>query len=130
MQPVLAYVVLALNIAVYGYGIFIALTDGGDASNDYFLSLAKVNEDVLNGQYWRCACAWRMCRLLFVRCFDSRPACRLKLCRTHYRVMEVVLGVQLLVLIAERIQLGYARPALDYELHIQGFVLLVNVSGQ
>ena len=49
----LSYVVLSLNLAVYSYGIFIALTQGGDASNDYFLSLAKVNENVLNGEYWR-----------------------------------------------------------------------------
>ena len=53
----LSYVVLALNLAVYAVGIGIALTAGGEASNDYFLQLAKVNEDVLNGQYWRCA-AW------------------------------------------------------------------------
>jgi len=52
---VLSYVVLALNLAVYAVGIGIALTAGGEASNDYFLQLAKVNEDVLNGQYWRCA---------------------------------------------------------------------------
>ena len=51
----LSYVVLALNLAVYAVGIGIALTAGGEASNDYFLQLAKVNEDVLNGQYWRCA---------------------------------------------------------------------------
>ena len=50
----LSYVVLALNLAVYAVGIGIALTAGGEASNDYFLQLAKVNEDVLNGQYWRC----------------------------------------------------------------------------
>ena len=61
----LSYVVLALNLAVYAVGIGIALTVGGEASNDYFLQLAKVNEDVLNGQYWRCAtldCALRRAR--------------------------------------------------------------------
>ena len=56
--------VLALNLAVYAVGIGIALTAGGEASNDYFLQLAKVNEDVLNGQYWRCASAGcAVCRL-------------------------------------------------------------------
>ena len=54
VKPILSYVVLALNLAVYAVGIGIALTAGGEASNDYFLQLAKVNEDVLNGQYWRC----------------------------------------------------------------------------
>ena len=54
VRPVLSYVVLALNLGVYAVGIGIALTAGGEASNDYFLQLAKVNEDVLNGQYWRC----------------------------------------------------------------------------
>ena len=54
VKPVLSYVVLALNLMVYGNGIFIALTQGGDASNDYFLSLAKINENVVNGEYYRC----------------------------------------------------------------------------
>ena len=54
MKPVLSYVILALNLMVYGNGVFIALTQGGDASNDYFLSLAKINENVVNGEYYRC----------------------------------------------------------------------------
>jgi hypothetical protein len=53
VRPVLSYVVLALNLGVYAVGIGIALTAGGEASNDYFLQLAKVNEEVLNGEYWR-----------------------------------------------------------------------------
>lgn len=55
VKPVLSYVVLLLNLLVYCYGILIALTQGGEASNDYFLSLAKVNENVMNGEYYRCA---------------------------------------------------------------------------
>lgn len=55
VKPVLSYVVLSLNLLVYSYGILIALTQGGDASNEYFLSLAKVNENVMNGEYYRCA---------------------------------------------------------------------------
>ena len=54
VRPVLSYLVLAINLGVYAIGIGIALTAGGEASNDYFLQLAKVNEEVLNGQYWRC----------------------------------------------------------------------------
>lgn len=53
VKPVLSYIVLGLNLMVYSYGILIALTQGGDASNEYFLSLAKVNENVMNGEYWR-----------------------------------------------------------------------------
>lgn len=55
VKPVLSYVVLSLNLLVYCYGILIAVTQGGEASNDYFLSLAKVNENVMNGEYYRCA---------------------------------------------------------------------------
>lgn len=59
VKPILSYAVLGLNLAVYSVGIAIALTQGGDASNEYFLSLAKINENVMNGEYWRCGVAMR-----------------------------------------------------------------------
>ncbi|KAK9820107.1 hypothetical protein WJX72_006208 [[Myrmecia] bisecta] len=53
VTPRVAYVMLGLNLAVYGAGVGLALLQGGDASNDYFLALAKVNEAVVAGEYWR-----------------------------------------------------------------------------
>ncbi|EIE25226.1 rhomboid-domain-containing protein [Coccomyxa subellipsoidea C-169] len=53
VKPYLAYALLFLNLAVYGAGIAVALTQGNDASNEWFLSLAKVNEKVASGEFYR-----------------------------------------------------------------------------
>ncbi|KAK9846361.1 hypothetical protein WJX81_002390 [Elliptochloris bilobata] len=53
VQPRLCYVVLAMNLAVYAAGIGIAVAQGNDASNDFFLALAKVNDSVVAGEYYR-----------------------------------------------------------------------------
>jgi hypothetical protein len=53
VPPRLAYVLLFLNLAVYGGGIAIALTQGNDASNEWFLSLAKMNDKVAAGEFYR-----------------------------------------------------------------------------
>ena len=54
VKPYLSYVLLFLNLAVYGGGIAIALTQSNDASNEWFLSLAKVNDRVAGGEFYRC----------------------------------------------------------------------------
>lgn len=53
VTPYLAYALLFLNLAVYGAGIGLALTQGNNASNEWFLSLAKVNEKVAGGEFYR-----------------------------------------------------------------------------
>lgn len=53
VPPRLTYVLLGANLAVYGWGVYLALTQGPDASNDYFLDLAKDNSAVLAGEYYR-----------------------------------------------------------------------------
>lgn len=53
VQPNLAYGLLLINLAVYGAGIALALTRGNDYSNDWFLSLAKMNEKVADGEFYR-----------------------------------------------------------------------------
>ena len=53
VKPRLAYVLLAANLSVYAAGAVIALTAGADASNDFFLALAKSNAEVVNGEYYR-----------------------------------------------------------------------------
>ena len=53
MDPYIAYGLLFLNLAVYGAGIALALTQGNDFSNDWFLSLAKMNDKVANGELYR-----------------------------------------------------------------------------
>ncbi len=53
VTPYLAYALLFLNLAVYGAGIGLALTQGNDFSNEWFLSLAKINEKVASGEVYR-----------------------------------------------------------------------------
>ena len=52
-QPRVTYVLLGLNLVLYLVGIGIALRAGGEASNQWFLSLAKSNEALQNGEIWR-----------------------------------------------------------------------------
>ena len=54
VQPRLTYALLALNLTVYGVGVGIALAGDAEASNEYFLALAKDNAAVIgNGEYYR-----------------------------------------------------------------------------
>jgi hypothetical protein len=53
VKPYLAYALLFLNLAVYGAGVGLALTQGNDFSNEWFLSLAKVNDKVASGEFYR-----------------------------------------------------------------------------
>ena len=52
-QPRVTYVLLGLNLAMYLAGIGIALRVGGEASNQWFLSLAKSNQALQDGEIWR-----------------------------------------------------------------------------
>lgn len=45
-KPKLWLAFLAANLSVYAAGIFIALTVSNEASNEFFLSLAKINSEV------------------------------------------------------------------------------------
>ena len=53
VEPYIAYGLLLLNLAVYGAGVALALTQGNDFSNDWFLSLAKMNDKVASGELYR-----------------------------------------------------------------------------
>ena len=44
---------LGLNLLVYGAGLSILFTEGFDSEQTYFFSLAKVNEAVAEGEYYR-----------------------------------------------------------------------------
>jgi hypothetical protein len=46
VEPCVSYALLAANLSVYAAGIAIALLDSGEASNEFFLLLAKVNSEV------------------------------------------------------------------------------------
>ena len=52
-QPRVTYVLLGLNLVLYLVGVGIALRVGGEASNQWFLSLAKSNEALQNGEIYR-----------------------------------------------------------------------------
>ena len=53
VEPYIAYGLLLLNLAVYGAGVALALTQGNDFSNEWFLSLAKINDKVASGELYR-----------------------------------------------------------------------------
>jgi hypothetical protein len=53
VQPQLSYYILLVNIVIYFAGLAAGWLEGGDVSEDYFLSLAKVNSEIELGQYYR-----------------------------------------------------------------------------
>ena len=54
-QPFLSYVVLGLNLSVYAAGLAVRFSMGESSGEDYFYMLAKVNDEVTHGEYYRCA---------------------------------------------------------------------------
>jgi hypothetical protein len=52
---------------MYGAGIALALTQGNDYSNEWFLSLAKINDKVAQGEYYR------LCSPLLAHSLGSDP---------------------------------------------------------
>jgi hypothetical protein len=54
IKPRLAYLLLAINLGVYAAGIVAGLgPEGGDAQQDYFLALAKIDSGIETGEYYR-----------------------------------------------------------------------------
>jgi hypothetical protein len=55
IKPRIAYLLLAINLGVYGAGLVAGLgPEGADAQQDYFLALAKTDVGVEAGEYYRC----------------------------------------------------------------------------
>ena len=52
-QPFLSYVVLGLNLSVYAAGLAVRFGMGESSGEDYFYMLAKVNDEVTHGEYYR-----------------------------------------------------------------------------
>lgn len=64
-QPFLSYGVLIVNLAVYAAGLGLRFSLGESSGEDYFYMLAKVNDEVVQGEYYRCV----LCKLgLLSRC--------------------------------------------------------------
>lgn len=47
--------VLGLNLSVYTAGLAVRFSMGESSGEDYFYMLAKVNDEVTHGEYYRCA---------------------------------------------------------------------------
>lgn len=57
MKPRWSYLLLAINVGVYAAGLVAGLgPEGADASQDYFLALAKIDSAIESGEYYRRAC--------------------------------------------------------------------------
>ncbi len=54
-KPFLSYGVLVVNLAVYMAGLGLRFSMGESSGEDYFYMLAKVNDEVVQGEYYRCA---------------------------------------------------------------------------
>ena len=52
-KPFLSYGVLVVNLAVYSAGLAVRFTLGEPSGEDYFYMLAKVNDEVVQGEYYR-----------------------------------------------------------------------------
>lgn len=52
-RPLLSYVVLGLNLSVYAAGLAVRFGMGESSGEDYFYMLAKVNDEVTHGEYYR-----------------------------------------------------------------------------
>lgn len=84
-QPFLSYGVLIVNLAVYMAGLGVRFSLGESSGESYFYGLAKVNDEVVQGEYYRCVfCA------LFACCCHPFPA----RCRPHRDVCLVLLYVK------------------------------------
>ena len=55
VKPRLAYLIVALNIAVYLYGLSLRFSEGEDGPLRYFNSLANINAGIEGGEYYRYA---------------------------------------------------------------------------
>lgn len=53
VKPRFSYLILALNLSVYAYGLTLRFTKGEDAPLQYFDSLANLNAGIENGEYYR-----------------------------------------------------------------------------
>lgn len=54
-KPFLSYGVLVVNLAVYAAGLGVRFSLGESSGEDYFYMLAKVNDEIVQGEYYRCA---------------------------------------------------------------------------
>ena len=52
-QPFLSYGVLVVNLAVYLAGLGVRFSLGESSGESYFYGLAKVNDEVVQGEYYR-----------------------------------------------------------------------------
>lgn len=52
-KPFLSYGVLVVNLAVYMAGLGLRFSLGESSGEDYFYMLAKVNDEVVQGEYYR-----------------------------------------------------------------------------
>ncbi|DBB13759.1 TPA: hypothetical protein ACH3X3_000767 [Trebouxia sp. C0006] len=52
-KPFLSYGVLVVNLAVYAAGLGVRFSLGESSGEDYFYMLAKVNDEIVQGEYYR-----------------------------------------------------------------------------
>jgi hypothetical protein len=54
VTPVLSYIILVLNISLYIAGLALRFGQGESSAEDYFYLLALVDDEVAQGEYYRC----------------------------------------------------------------------------
>ncbi len=67
----LSYGVLVVNLAVYAAGLGVRFSLGESSGEDYFYMLAKVNDEIVQGEYYRCTCFHLLLICVATRCADE-----------------------------------------------------------
>jgi len=70
-KPFLSYGVLVVNLAVYAAGLGVRFSLGESSGEDYFYMLAKVNDEIVQGEYYRCTCFHLLLVGVATRCADE-----------------------------------------------------------
>jgi len=70
-KPFLSYGVLVVNLAVYAAGVGVRFSLGESSGEDYFYMLAKVNDEIVQGEYYRCTCFHLLLVGVATRCADE-----------------------------------------------------------
>ena len=70
-KPFLSYGVLVVNLAVYAAGLGVRFSLGESSGEDYFYMLAKVNDEIVQGEYYRCTCFHLLLVCVATKCVDE-----------------------------------------------------------
>lgn len=90
-KPFLSYGVLVVNLAVYAAGLGVRFSLGESSGEDYFYMLAKVNDEIVQGEYYRCTC-FHLLLVCFVTSFAAEIVHAMLACSKQEQNLSVRRG--------------------------------------